>query len=123
MASSAMVTRPVKWVTRSGPAGGASGRLRGDDFAAVVKAASGTDMVRPLQLAAIGALGVSRGLQRLVRAAHIAPRLRGLFLWDCHDFSFRAAQATAVTNEFARMGALNRQNGAVSQVSFTAWFS
>jgi len=41
-------------------------------LAAVIMTASGTDMVRPLKLSAIGAFTVGLWLQRVVRTPHIA---------------------------------------------------
>ena len=45
----------------------------GDDFAIVVMAAMGADMVRALQLAAIAAFGMRFGGQSLMAATHPGP--------------------------------------------------
>src|SRR5207302_1144279 len=42
-------------------------------------------MMRPLELAAIRALGVGRRAQRMMRAAHVTARWRGFLFWNGHD--------------------------------------
>ena len=60
-------------------------RLAGrDDLAAIVVAAMAADVVRTLQLAAVGALGVRLVRQRLMAAAHAAAGRRGLSLRNSH---------------------------------------
>jgi hypothetical protein len=61
-----------------------SGRRLSDDFAPVVMTAGGAQMMRPLQLAAIGAFGIGSTRQRMMGPAHITPRFRCLFLGDGH---------------------------------------
>src|SRR3712207_8517011 len=53
-----------------------------DDLAALVHAGLQVDVVGPAQLAGVLVLHVAVGLQRVVRAAHVAPRGRGLSLGD-----------------------------------------
>ena len=48
--------------------------FRGDDFAAIVVTAGRTDMMRPLQLTAIGTFSMGFGGDRVMRTAHIAFR-------------------------------------------------
>ena len=54
-------------------------------FAAVVMAAMRADVMRPLELAAVRALAVGRGRQRLVAATHAAPRRRRFSLRNSHE--------------------------------------
>jgi hypothetical protein len=49
-------------------------RFRRDNLTAIIMTAGRANMMRTLQLAAIGAFGMSIGGKRMVRAAHIAPR-------------------------------------------------
>ena len=93
IASSAMTSRLFK--RRLLPGSGASRRFRRRraDFAAVVLAAGGTNVMRPLQLAAIGAFDVARRLQRMMRTAHIAARGGCLLLWNCHGNVSESAPA------------------------------
>jgi hypothetical protein len=56
------------------------------DLAAVVVAACGTDVVRPLQLTTIRAFAIGRRRKRIMRAPHITAGLGYLFLRDCHNF-------------------------------------
>src|SRR5689334_18333605 len=69
----------------------ASGGLGGggNHLAAVVVAAGVAQMMRPLHLAAIGALVVTRGRERMMRAPHVAPGLRGFLLRNGHGRNSR----------------------------------
>ena len=88
MASTASVKVAVKGGRRPrrGPASGADRALQrlagGDDLAPVVVAAMAADVVRALQFAAIGALGVRLARQRLVAAAHAARGTARSFSWE-----------------------------------------
>ncbi len=67
----------------------------GGDFTAVIMAAGGADMVRPLQLAAIRTFRIGFRAQGMVRTAHVALRRRGFSFWNRHgdnlSWSFRQA--------------------------------
>src|SRR5262245_24907817 len=77
---------PIRGLSQSRAKAGSGGglRSRADDLAAVVVAAGGADVVRTLGLAAVRALDVGRGRQRLVGPAHVTTRLRNLLLRNCH---------------------------------------
>jgi hypothetical protein len=61
------------------------GFARGDNFAIVVMAAMGADMVRALQLTAIAAFRMGFGAQCLMAAAHASARWGGFTFWNGHD--------------------------------------
>jgi hypothetical protein len=62
-------------------------RFDGDRLAPVVVAAGRADVVRQLQLVAMGALDEGRRADRQVRSPLALARLRDLSLWDTHvDF-------------------------------------
>src|ERR1700733_8640921 len=83
MPSSAMVIRPL--TARSRPPAGSGGLGRARHYlAAVIVAASRTNMVRALHLAAFRAFGKARLRQRMVRSAHAAARCGYSFFRDCH---------------------------------------
>src|SRR6202008_2348314 len=74
----------MSWFTAAPPLAGAA-QLTGfgplcRHFAAVVIAAGGAQMMRPLQLAAVGAFGIGRGFKGMMRAPHVAARGRGFLL-------------------------------------------
>ena len=82
---------PPRYARTSPPAVGAQARTApfsalagGDHFAAVIEAAMAADVMRALQFAAVRALRVRFGRQRLVAAAHAPPGRRGLSLRYCH---------------------------------------
>jgi hypothetical protein len=58
--------------------------LSRNNLAAVIMTAGATYMMRALQLAAIGAFRMGIGGERMVRAAHIAPRRRRFSFWNRH---------------------------------------
>src|SRR5690349_18444708 len=84
IASSAIVTMPLTGAALPLGDRSSSRRFGRHHFPAVVIAAGRAQMMRPLQLAAIRALAVSRDRQGVVRAPHVAARRRGLFLRDGH---------------------------------------
>ena len=55
-----------------------------DDLATVIMSAGGTDMVRPLQLSAIGAFGMGIGRERMMRAPHVPLGRRCFSFWNRH---------------------------------------
>jgi hypothetical protein len=73
---------------RALPASGAHGAFQGLSrrhyFAAVIVAAMATDVMRTLQLAAIGAFRMRLGAQGMVTAPHSLSRRRGLSLGNGH---------------------------------------
>src|SRR5262249_34373437 len=71
-------------------------------LAAIIMPAMAADMVRPLQLTAIGTLGISRGGERIMRTAHIAARTRLFSLWNCHFNSRFACPLAARRAEYQR---------------------
>src|SRR3954452_1162158 len=90
MASTASVKGPViGWsdACRSSASGPyrAPQRLAGrDDLAPVVMAAMAAHVMRPLQLAAIGAFGMGLVRQCLMAAAHAPAGRAGFSLWNGH---------------------------------------
>src|SRR6185437_8734033 len=92
MASRAMMTRSL---TRAEPTRDGLRRLRcrRHHFATVVVAAGGAHVVRPLDLAAVRALDVPHGFQRVMRAPHVATRFRRFLLRDCHGTNSQSAPA------------------------------
>src|ERR1700675_2630807 len=97
MASSAMTIPSATGIDASRRQ--SSGVLRRHCYhlAAVVIPAGRAKVMRPLHLAAIRALGIGRGLERMMRAAHVAARLGGLFLRNGHgeDSHWRGGPAGA----------------------------
>src|SRR5947209_3971658 len=47
--------------------------------------AGSTDMMRPLQLAAIRAFRIGGGAKGMMRTPHVAARGRGFLFWNSHD--------------------------------------
>src|SRR5450759_287182 len=68
----------------SGPNSALQRLASGNDLAAVVMAAVAAHMVRPLQLAAVRALGMRLGAQGKMAATHTRPRRRGFSLGNGH---------------------------------------
>src|SRR5262249_40172902 len=67
------------------------------DLAPIVIAAGRTEVMRPLQLAAIRAFAKCRRAQRMMRAAHLAPRRRRLLFWYGHNPLVKRLRRNAIT--------------------------
>src|SRR5689334_25273112 len=88
MPSSAMVRLPVTALTYGRGWSAALGRVRRRNLPAVIMSASGADVMRALQFAAIRAFERLGRLQREMGAAHVAARLGYFLLWNSHNFFF-----------------------------------
>jgi hypothetical protein len=73
-------------------------------------------MVRPLLLAALGALDMGIRRQPVMRAAHIPPGWRGFSLWNRHGGTSPSKRLARISKDRAPVGAPATSDRAAKQV-------